>query len=442
MTMTVNSMPSSATEGLSVLDALPTPVEYGDIIARDAEQPDSTRHAWKYDAASVARLLVTAARESAVPIQSLSQAISVVTAQRSVLHSLRLRMPSLGAQAALRTLWHQSVLRAAIAERLVPFDTIAAENGFMFSLLSVLPDLAVLSGLNPNDAVDELPPDIARTLRLVESLNLADCADQKTDVAAAVMARELAEHECSGGGDLPAHLTSIPGSCFAVNGVEILRAARQDVQTLIGPPSTGLDVLNRINALLYQHAIVRRCDEAADGTAVPRCKLANQFSRSHVQRRTLREQDFVHCLRQSVQTARESRTMSVVVCRPDDLEEISGVYGDAMRKAVLDAALRLVRAATGSADFVGSLPNDTFALLLQDCSVEDASNLGESIRHETDNLLVETDAAVLSTTMTCAVVGFQTDHVRDNPEQVLEHAARLLHSLRSAGGNVVRSVEL
>ena len=422
----------------SVLAKLPTPAHYGHEITQNvvAANRKNNCNAFRYDAATVARLISAAAKVQARPVHCLSQAVGVLGTRRALLMSLQMTMPHSAIEQSVSQLWQHSVLRALIAERLAGSNNSLAEEYFAIGLLSILPNLAQECGCQ-SDPFAELPETLSSQLRKVSYSDWQTSDDADSVVQAGLIAKKLTDSYFETGLDvIDPTVTRDVAEWFAINAAELLQKAVCHFECLQFEPADPLHVLSQANALLFNQLFSAESDFDSDEPL----DAIEGFLNPTEWRRTVGREELASELRRHLVGNVSHSTGAVVMFQPDGVEEISEKYGSVMRQAVLSKFSSILCETVSQNDLLAQIDEKTFAVLLHD--TDDAVDFAERMRQRVDNTLVEADGYVLSTTASAGVLHLRPEEMATQPPgDVIQQSRCVLQFAVDAGGNIVKTPE-
>lgn len=130
---------------------------------------------------------------------------------------------------------------------------------------------------------------------------------------------------------------------------------------------------------------------------------------------------------------REHNDCAVMMCDLDHFKQINDTHGHAVGDRVLQSFATIAGAALRSADLVGRVGGEEFAVLLPDCDASEATAAAERLRQAVASTRIETRHGEIGVTISIGVSMFSTTDKR--AEEPLDRADTALYRAKADGRN-------
>ena len=135
------------------------------------------------------------------------------------------------------------------------------------------------------------------------------------------------------------------------------------------------------------------------------------------------------------QARRQGQPLSLLYLDVDHFKLINDRYGHAAGDEVLKAFAEVVAQQVRSADLVGRIGGEEFAVLLPDADGAQAAEVAARVRRAVAEREIDTGAATLKVTVSIGLATLQAGH--EHPDRLLEDADGALYVAKQRGRNRV-----
>jgi diguanylate cyclase (GGDEF)-like protein/PAS domain S-box-containing protein len=174
-----------------------------------------------------------------------------------------------------------------------------------------------------------------------------------------------------------------------------------------------------------------------DITAEHRLALRLSFEANHDPLTGLpNRRAFVERLEEAIRTAREQETQHAVAFLDlDRFKILNDRFGHALGDRFLREIARVMGRVVRGADVIGRIGGDEFALLLNDCSLENARTIADKMRQAVENYKIGYRGESLGVGVSIGLAAI--DASTSSAEQALAEADAACYQAKAAGRNVV-----
>ncbi|HXH94007.1 MAG TPA: diguanylate cyclase, partial [Thermoanaerobaculia bacterium] len=143
-------------------------------------------------------------------------------------------------------------------------------------------------------------------------------------------------------------------------------------------------------------------------------------------------------LRAFEESARYERPLSLAIVDLDFFKKVNDTYGHATGDEVLKTISKIFQQSIRTTDLAARYGGEEFALMLPETSLSDAMNFAEKIRELVEDMRIETQAGVISATVSVGVATVPHPKIH-SPKELIVAADKALYRAKKNGRNQVQA---